>query len=96
VPDSKEGLSSIRSGKHDLILLDMAMPVFSGLDILRSLKAENTVERTNIVIFTASSDPKMYEEIRDSRVKEILKKPSGMEDLEQIFSRYRPNNSDLS
>jgi two-component system OmpR family response regulator len=81
VPDSKEGLSSIRSGKHDLILLDMAMPVFSGLDILRSLKTEDVLKRTNVVVFTASSDPKMYEEIRNSGVKEILKKPCGVEDL---------------
>jgi FixJ family two-component response regulator len=61
------------------------MPVFSGLDILRSLKTEDILKRTNVVVFTASSDPKMYEEIRNSGVKEILKKPCGVEDLENVI-----------
>lgn len=86
--DSKDGISSIRSGKYDLILLDIAMPVFSGLDILRSLKADDILKRTNIVVFTASSDPNMYEEIRNSGVKEILKKPYGVEDLENVIKKY--------
>ena len=93
VTDSKDGLSSIRSGKYDLILLDMAMPVFSGIDILTTLKAEKLVDRMNIVVFTASSDPKMYEAIKEIGIKEILKKPCGVDDLENVMKKYCNINS---
>ena len=48
----------INEGKKafDLILLDLAMPGFSGLDVIESLKGLGGIESKNIVIFTASSD----------------------------------------
>ena len=52
------GLERIRNDKFDFILLDIAMPEFSGWDILQSLKKDGLVESKNIVIFTASSDKK--------------------------------------
>ncbi len=88
ITDSKDGLSAIRKGKYNLILLDMAMPMFSGLDILESLKAEGMLEKTNVVVFTASSDPKVYEALRESGIREILKKPCGVEDLENLIKKY--------
>ncbi len=56
--DGKSGLSAILNGHYDLVLLDIAMPGFSGLDVLKSLEAEGLLEKKNVVIFTASSDSK--------------------------------------
>jgi two-component system, OmpR family, response regulator len=42
-------------GKYNLILLDIAMPEFSGFDILQRLKKEDLLNSENIIIFTASS-----------------------------------------
>ena len=84
VNDGKEGLEAIRSSKElDLILLDLAMPSFTGLDIINSLKHEGLLESKNIVIFTASSDNKMIEELKDSGVKGIIMKPLSLDQLEQ-------------
>jgi CheY-like chemotaxis protein len=69
-----DGLEIIRNNSNfDLILLDLAMPAFSGLDVIKSLKNENLFERRNIVVFTASSDPKVIEETERSGVKAIFK-----------------------
>ena len=58
-----DGLEVIRNNSNfDLILLDLAMPEFSGLDVIQTLKNENLLERRNIVVFTASSDSKVLEE----------------------------------
>jgi two-component system, OmpR family, response regulator len=54
VNDGQEGLERIRNDKFDLILLDVAMPEFSGKDVIESLKKDELIESTNIVIFTAS------------------------------------------
>jgi DNA-binding response OmpR family regulator len=53
--DGKEGLQWIKEDKFDAILLDLAIPEFSGFDIFRALKEENLLQSNNVLIFTASS-----------------------------------------
>lgn len=64
------------------------MPVFTGLDVISSLENEGLLNKMNVVVFTASSDPKLYAEIKNSGVKEILKKPCGIEELESVIKKY--------
>ena len=90
VNNGKKGLESIRNEKFDLILLDLAMPDFSGLDVIESLKQDGFIESKNIVIFTASSDQTMLKAIRDIGVREIFKKPFSLDDLIKLIERYRP------
>ena len=62
-----DDLEIIRNNNNfDLILLDLTMPAFIGLDVIKSLKNENLLEQRNIVVFTVSSDPKV---IRGNRKK---------------------------
>lgn len=89
IDNGTEGLKAIREHDFDLILLDMAMPQFSGLDVVRSLKKDRIFELRNIVIFTASSDQKVMEELRASGAKEVFKKPCSLDDLTALIERYR-------
>jgi CheY-like chemotaxis protein len=41
--------------KFDLILMDMAMPEVSGIDVLKKLKEDGLLDRIKVVFFTASS-----------------------------------------
>ena len=90
INEGEEGLESIRKEEFDLILLDLAMPDFSGVDIIKSLKQDGIIESKNIVIFTASSDPRVYDEIKNSGVKEVFKKPCSLDDLVALIEKYRP------
>ena len=49
--EGEEGLNEIltKKGTYDLILLDMAMPQFSGYDVLERLKGEDLLKTENIV-----------------------------------------------
>lgn len=88
-----KGLDIIRNNKEfDLILLDLAMPEFTGLDVIESLKNENLLESRNIVIFTASSDPKVLEEIGRSGVKAVFKKPFSIDDLTALIEKFGKND----
>ena len=40
---------------HDAVLLDLAMPEFSGLDVMRELETRGDLSDYNIILFTASS-----------------------------------------
>ena len=89
IDNGTEGLESIRKNQFDLILLDLAMPQFSGIDVINSLKDDGIFESRNIVIFTASSDPKILEDLKNSGAKEIFKKPCSLEELKDLVERYR-------
>ena len=65
VNTGQEGLDRIRAENFDLILLDLAMPDFSGMDLLLSLKLDGLIKSRNIVIFTASSNQDLLHEIID-------------------------------
>jgi DNA-binding response OmpR family regulator len=85
-----EGLDRIRKEDFDLILLDLAIPDFSGLDVIKSLSQEGLTDLKNIVIFTASSNQDLLKEMRNYGVKEIFKKPFSLDELIALIERYRP------
>jgi two-component system, OmpR family, response regulator len=90
--NGNEGLQAIHERKFDLILLDLAMPEFSGVDVVKSLNKKGLLKINNIVIFTASSDPKLLEVLKNDGVKEILKKPLSIDELTAFIDKYRPVN----
>lgn len=51
---AKECLDLMRKKTFDLILLDLAMPEMSGLDLMAQLKKEGRLGENRIVLFTAS------------------------------------------
>ena len=93
VDNGQEGLERIRKDKFDLILLDIAMPEFTGMDIIKSIKQDGSIESRNVVVFTASSNRRMLDEIKNSGVKEILRKPCSLDDLTELIEKYRPTTN---
>lgn len=83
-----EGLALINSNKFDLVLLDMAMPEVTGLDLIKHLEMRRLLDNMPIVIFTASSDPKLLTEVAKLGVTERLKKPCGVAELDRVISKY--------
>jgi len=74
INNGRERLERIRNDKFDLVLLDLAIPDFSGWDVIKSLHQDGFIKSNNIVIFTASSDQIILNDIRDSDVKDVFKK----------------------
>jgi two-component system KDP operon response regulator KdpE len=86
----QDGLELIRKENFDLILLDLGMPDFSGMDVLLSLRLDGLISSRNIVILTASSNQDLLHEIREMGVKEIFKKPFSLDQLVALIEKYRP------
>ena len=80
----------IRNHKFDLILLDLAMPEFSGSDVIQTLKDDGVLEANKVVIFTASSNRSLLEELKKAGIKEVFKKPCSLADLQALIEKYRP------
>ena len=51
--DGGQGLSAFRSGKPDLVLLDVMMPVMDGWAVCRAIRAEST---TPVIMLTAKGE----------------------------------------
>jgi len=92
IDEGREALDEIvnQTEKYNLILLDIAMPQLSGLDILERLKDKGDAIRSeNIVLFTASTltnnDIQKYSNLG---IKEVLRKPISLDDLTDLIQKY--------
>ena len=65
--NGKEGLDIMNKQKFDALFLDIAMPDFSGLDVIDSLLKNGKINDSPIVLFTASS-------ITDAEVNDLIRK----------------------
>jgi len=74
--DGHSGLSMIENQQFDVVLLDLAMPNFSGRDIVTALYKSGKIKTTNIVTLTASSVTLNDKtDLKSKGVHSVLKKP---------------------
>ncbi|MDF2422448.1 MAG: response regulator [Nitrosopumilus sp.] len=66
VNNGKEGLKLIQENNYDIVLLDLSMPEFTGVEVIDSLNNGGIINKQKIIIFTASS-------FTDSEIEELLK-----------------------
>lgn len=80
--DGKEGLSLIENEKFDVVLLDLAMPEFSGYDIIDDLEKNGTLKKSKVIVFTASSVNKdVFDKLLKKGVYSYIKKPVNLDEL---------------
>ena len=75
--NGKDGLKLIEEQNFDAILLDLAMPEFSGIDVIESLKKSNKIKDQKIILFTASSatDKEIDKLLEYDGIKSCIRKP---------------------
>jgi len=80
--NGKDGLELIKNEEWDLVLLDLAMPGFSGLDVINNLEKNNLLKKNIIWVFTASSITNDEEkEFIGRGVSKVIKKPVQIKEL---------------
>jgi len=87
--DGKKGCDIAKKENFDLILLDIAMPEFSGYDVLNALRNDSNVDMKKIVVVTASNlDSSAVEKIELLGIFKLVKKPISLDSLKDIFSEF--------
>ena len=82
IDSGREGLQAIKDKKFDLVLLDLSMPEFSGVDVIDALVKEGIMKKQKVVIFTASSaTEKEYGPLLEKGAHSIIKKPLDVDEL---------------
>jgi DNA-binding response OmpR family regulator len=81
--DPIKGLDLIKNEKYDVILLDISMPEFSGIDIIDTLEREKILQDQKIIIFSAISltSSQITGLLKRKGVHDCLKKPLELDKL---------------
>jgi len=80
--DGREGIELVMKNNYDLILLDMCMPNYSGLDFLLDLKNKKPAEIRKVIIITSLNlDEYQTRFLTDLGVCSIQHKPISVKSL---------------
>jgi len=84
VASGQEGLIAARAEPYDVIVLDLLLPDMTGIDIVRTLRAEKLA--VPILLLTATTDVKKRVEALDAGADDYLTKPF---DIDELRARLR-------
>jgi len=83
-PDGEEGLFMARSSPYDLLILDLMLPKLSGLQVLKSLRAEGS--HAPVLILTARDEKDIVVKLLNAGADDYLTKPF---DLGEFVARCK-------
>ncbi len=84
--DGRTGLSLLENGTFDAAILDLAMPEFSGFDVVNSLEKNGKMDKQKILVLTSSSvSDDEIENLKKHGIKAFLKKPVKMAALLEVL-----------
>lgn len=71
--------------RASVIFLDLNMPVKSGFDVLREIKASPSIKNIPVIIFTTSTNPRDIEMSKKLGANLYIRKPSSVSALRQAI-----------
>jgi two-component system, OmpR family, response regulator PhoP len=83
-PDGQEGLFMARSSPYDLLILDLMLPKLSGLQVLKSVRAEGS--HAPVLILTARDEKDIVVKLLNAGADDYLTKPF---DLGEFVARCK-------
>jgi len=89
----REGLKKIKDEKFDMVILDLAMPDFSGVDVIDAMIKDGLMGKQKVVIVTASSDTeKEFTPLLEKGVYSVIKKPLDFDILSEHIKKIESEN----
>ncbi len=88
INNSRDGLKAIRDKKFDVVLLDISMPDFSGVDVIDALVKEGIMKKQKVVIFTGMSPTeKEIELFLEKGAHSVIKQPVDSDYLSEFICK---------
>jgi len=87
--DGRNGLALLNSKNFDVVLLDLAMPEFTGFDVIEQLYQSGKIKENKIILFTAAAitDEGIWE-LFDKGVYACIRKPIELSSIIRIIEGY--------
>ena len=84
VEDGREALTYLKTHTPDLIILDVLMPHFNGLEVCSRLKRVPRLKHVPVIILTALQDDETLATADMARADKVLVKPLAGKDLRSV------------
>ena len=81
VSDSTQAMSVLRSEKPNVLLLDLQMPVVSGLDIIEMVRGDKALKQLPIIVLTSSNSSEVKVRALELGATDFLSKPVDASEL---------------
>lgn len=81
-----EGLEVIKTGKSEIMFLDLNMPVMDGYQVLEYVRKHDLP--VMIIVVSGDVQPEAYERVMKLGALDFIKKPVGAEQIEDILHKY--------
>ena len=95
--NGEEALEKLKAGEFGFVLLDWNMPIMSGIEVLRTMRANPALQKIPVLMITAEAQMENIMEAVQAGVSEYLVKPfSGQalqEKLEKVFDKLPKGNA---
>lgn len=90
ITTGEEALAVVREQPFDLILLDIALPGMSGLEVCRQLKAEEVLRHIPVIFVSGQTGKAYHEEARRLGAVDFIEKPFELLDfLARVMGQLR-------
>lgn len=88
----KEALKFLRKKKYDLIIIDLALKVMNGLEVISRVRKTNP--KLNIVVLTGiNCNDSLRKKLKDLQVEKIFQKPRGIHELLTYVKKLQSKES---
>ena len=81
-----EGLEAIRSGKGDILFLDLTMPIMDGYQVLERIRRDDLP--TLVIVVSGDIQPEARQRVLAFGALEFIKKPTTTDTISEVLHRF--------
>ena len=89
--NGSKAVKMAEQGSYDLILMDIGLPDFSGIDASKKIRELSDPDKSQVPIVALSghaNNSDMHHEAIDAGMQDMITKPAKPEALESVLNRY--------
>jgi len=87
-------LDVMNSNWIDLVFADINMPVMTGIEMVKKMSEDNTLEKTPVIIVSTEGSKTRIDDLLKLGVRAYLRKPINPEDLKNIVEEVMGGNDE--
>jgi chemotaxis protein CheY-P-specific phosphatase CheC len=81
-----QGVDGVKSGKGEVLFLDLNMPEMDGYQVLEAIRAQDLP--TMVIVVSGDIQPEAYQRVMQLGALAFIQKPVSSEQIEEILNRY--------
>jgi chemotaxis protein CheY-P-specific phosphatase CheC len=81
-----QGVDGVKSGKGEVLFLDLNMPEMDGYQVLEAIRTEDLP--TMVIVVSGDIQPEAYQRVMQLGALAFIQKPVSSEQIEEILNRY--------